>query len=176
MAGRATPAAPVNIKLPALRFIVKLVVWLCCSPVVNLGQWRSHPYKWRKGRTHPLSGKYRIFCYVISQCYRPTRKTYCFNCSSSFVQSFRRYDMSWRFLIVLPTWEWTERNATDWQRQRQTLSKISGYATDLGYSCMQHDLRSYLYTMSTCNVRFACSYGSPCSESDSKHATIMIMN
>ena len=35
----------------------------------------AQPYQWRNGRTHPLSGKYIIFWYVISQCYRPKRKT-----------------------------------------------------------------------------------------------------
>ena len=161
---------------------MKLAVWLCCSPVVNLGQWRSHPYKWRKGRTHPLSGKYIIFCYVISQCYRPTRKTYCFNCSSLFVQSFRRYDMSWRFLIVRPTWcgSWTRMDRKECYRLTKTKTNpVENFWLRHWlrlFICMQHDLRSYLYTMSTCNVRFACSYGSPCSESDSKHATIMIMN
>ena len=28
--------------------------------------------QWRKGRTHPLSGKHKFFWYLITQCYRPT--------------------------------------------------------------------------------------------------------
>ena len=36
-------------------------------------QWRSHTSGVRGVRTHPLSGKY-LFFYVITQCYRPTRK------------------------------------------------------------------------------------------------------
>ena len=74
------------------------VVSLHIAATVSMSQWRSHTSGVRGARTPPAR-KIHTFWYLILRC----------NCLSLFVQSFGRYDISWRFLIVRPTWQgsWT---------------------------------------------------------------------